>query len=204
MKQAVTQSSFPEERLLVRELTHRINNEFAYVVSMMSLAAARTGAAEAKSALTAAKDRLEAFVRVHRALQVPELDERVDATAHLRELCRSISYSKLDSRNIDLVFAEHPLRLEPEQCWLLGMIIYELTNNAARHAFDEAGGEIRVSVAQTGRFVECLVSDDGTAPFFVRRGRGLKIIEDLAARLNGQFEQRLEARGSVSRVIFPA
>jgi two-component sensor histidine kinase len=201
---AATKSSLPEERLLIRELSHRINNEFASVVNMISLAAARTANAEARSALAAVMDRLEGYIRVHRALQMPQSWKRIDAAAYLRELCRSISWSKLDRKNIDLVFSERPLSLKAEQCWLLGMIVYELINNAARHAFDNAGGEIRVEISQAGGVVECLVSDNGIAPFLGRRGRGLKIIEDLAARLAGRFEQQFSAEGSASWVVFPA
>jgi len=204
MELATTQSSLPEERLLISELTHRINNEFTSVVNMISLAASRSTNGEAKSTLTAVMDRLDGYVRVHRALQMPQPGEPIDASAYLRELCRSMSWSKLDQKNIDLIFAERPLSLKSEQCWLLGMIVYELINNAARHAFEAAGGEIRVDVSQAGGFVECHVSDDGTAPFFVRRGRGLKIIEDLAARLDGEFEQQFGPHGSAARIIFPA
>jgi two-component sensor histidine kinase len=204
MELTATKSSFPNERLLIRELTHRINNEFTNVVNILSFAAAKTESTEARSALTAVMDRLEGYVRVHRALQIPDAGDSVDATAYLRELCRSISLSKLERKNIDLVFAERPLSLKSEQCWILGMIVYELVNNAARHAFDEAGGEIRVQIAQAGRLVECHVSDDGLAQVHTRRGRGLRIIEDLAACLPGHFEQKLGANGSASRIIFPA
>ncbi len=113
------------------ELVQRTNNEFASAVSMISLAAARTESIEARSALTAVKHRLEGYVRVHRALQMPDISNIVDSPAYLRELCRSISRSKLDQKNIDLVFVEHPLSLKSEQCWLLGMIVYELISNAA-------------------------------------------------------------------------
>jgi two-component sensor histidine kinase len=204
MELAVTESSLPEERLLIRELSHRINNEFASVASMLSLAAARAANDEAKSTLSAVLTRLEGYLRVHRALQMPQASDFIDASAYLRELCRSMSWSKLDSRNIELIFAERPLSLQSEQCWILGMIVYELINNAARHAFDEAGGKIRVQIAQLGRFVECHVSDTGTAPVLTRRGRGLKIIEELAARLHGRLEQQFGPHGSASRIIFPA
>jgi two-component sensor histidine kinase len=204
MELTAIKSSLPEERLLIGELTHRINNEFASVVSMISFAAARTQSVEVRGTLTAVTDRLEYYIRVHRALQMPDTSEIVDASAHLRELCRAISRSRLDRRKIDIVFAEHPLSLKSEQCWLLGMIVYELINNAVRHAFDEAGGEIRVEVAPVGSFVECHVSDDGTAPFRMRRGRGLKIIEALAAGLHGRFAQHFGFSGSESRVTFPA
>ena len=203
MQLAATRSSLAEEWLLLRELTHRINNEFASVANMLSLEASRTGNVETKATLNRVITRLDGYLRVHRALQMPQAGDDVDAAAHLQELCRSIAWSKLDSRNIDLVFIERPLSLRPEQCWLLGMIVYELINNAARHAFDEAGGEIRVQIAQAGRLVECHVEDDGSAPSRVRPGRGLRIIEDLTARLYGRFEHQFGRLGSAARVIFP-
>jgi two-component sensor histidine kinase len=204
MELTATRSSFPEERLLLRELTHRISNEFASVVSIISFAAAKTESTEARSALTAVMDRLEGYVRVHRALQIPDSGDIVDATAYLGELCRLISLSKLERKNIDLVFAERPLSLRSEQCWILGMIVYELINNAARHAFDEAGGEIRVQIVRVGRLVECHVSDDGIGRVHSRTGRGLRIIQDLAAVLQGHFERKRGPHGSASRVVFPA
>ena len=204
MEFAATQSSLSEERLLFRELAHRINNEFASVANMLSLAASRTANAEAKTALDSVIARLDGYLRVHRALQIPEAGTVIDASAYLRELCRSISWSKLDAKNIDLVFAEQPLSLKSERCWLLAMILYELISNAARHAFGEDGGEIRVEVAKVGGLVECRVSDDGMAPVSAGRGQGLKIIKCLAGRLNGEFEQEFGPLGSASRVIFPA
>jgi two-component sensor histidine kinase len=204
MELATTTISLPEERLLIRELTHRINNEFTCAANMVSLAAARSTSTEAKATLAEVMDRLQGYAGVHRALQMPEQGRRDDASHYFRQLCRSISRSKLDRKNIDLIFVERPLSLDGEQCWLLGMILYELINNSARHAFDEAGGEIRVEIAQVGSFVECQVSDDGTSPFFSRRGRGLKIIEDLAASLGGRFDQQFRAGGTASMVVFPA
>jgi two-component sensor histidine kinase len=204
MELAATKAPRPEERLLIRELTHRIANEFASVANMLSLAALRTASPEAKSVLRAVQNRLDRYLEVHRALQMPIAGKVVDACAYLRELCRSISWSKLDSRSIDLVFTEQPLSLKPEQCWLLGMIVYELINNAARHAFDEAGGEIRVEIAQVGQYVECRVSDDGAASVSARPGRGTKIVEDLTARLRGRFKQQLGPYGSEAWVVFLA
>ena len=204
MKLAVTKLGLPEERLLMRELTHRIINEFTSLASMMSLAAARAAHIEARAALEAVMCRLDGYIHVHRALQMPQPGELVDASAHLRELCRSMSSSKLEQKSIRLVLVEHPLVLSAEECWLLGMIVYELINNAVRHAFDEAGGKIRVEVRRAGGLVKCLVSDDGTPPVMAGRGRGLRIIEDLTSRLHGRFDQQFTAGGSTSLVMFPS
>jgi two-component sensor histidine kinase len=58
MRGLETQQPCTEGRLLVYELTHRINNEFASAISVVSLAAARSGNREIKVALTAVTERL--------------------------------------------------------------------------------------------------------------------------------------------------
>ena len=204
MELAATTLALPEERLLIRELTHRVINEFTSLANMMSLAAARTANIEARAALEGVMCRLDGYIDVHRALQMPQPCDLVDASAHLRELCRSMISSKLEQKGIHLVLVERLLVLSPEQCWLLGLIVYELVNNAVRHAFDEAGGEIRVEVRRAGGFVECRVSDNGRPPIIASRGRGLRIIEDLTSRLHGHLDQQFTSGGSASLVIFPS
>jgi len=108
--------------------------------------------------------------------------------AYLRDLCGSISRSKLENRNIEFLLVERPFRLSSKRCWLLGMIVAELITNAARHAFDQRGGTIRVECRTSGEFVECRVSDDGSVSTgSVRPGNGIRIIEALAHDLTADF-----------------
>lgn len=202
MHPTLSEPSAKTEGLLMRELAHRISNEFACVVSMVSLAADRAPNADAKIALIAVADRVQDYVRVHRALQMPERAAPIDASAYLGELCRSMSRSKLARKNIELLFVERPLALDGERCWRLGLAVYELINNASRHAFDDAGGEITVELLVSGHSVECRVSDNGSFGSSKPRGRGLKIVEDLAASMNGCFSQDLSEGGSRSSISF--
>jgi signal transduction histidine kinase len=192
-----------EERLLVGELTHRMNNEFAAAIGVVSLAVARSPNAEVKSALAAVEERLHSFVQVNRCLQIPSQDTIIDASAHLRRLCQSIGRSRLDCRGIELQFVSHPLQMNSERCWRLGMIISELVTNAARHAFGDGGGNIQVELSQCGPFVNCRVADDGTAPEKIRPGRGFAIVERMIASLDGTIIQHFGPGGSVSDMNFP-
>jgi two-component sensor histidine kinase len=70
MRQLATEQSFPEERLLINELTHRINNEFASAISLVSLAAVRSSNREVKVALTSVVELLHHYADVYRALQI--------------------------------------------------------------------------------------------------------------------------------------
>jgi two-component sensor histidine kinase len=89
-----------EARLLLREFSHRISNEFASAISVISIAAARSANNEAKVALAAVQNRLHNYALVHHALQMPEHTSYIDAAAYLRQLCRAISRSKLESKGI--------------------------------------------------------------------------------------------------------
>jgi two-component sensor histidine kinase len=191
-----------KQQVLLHELNHRINNEFAAVISVVSLTAARTDNDDVKAALSSVTALLHHHAAVHRALQMPEHDSLIDAAAYLRKLCVAISRSQLEPRKVNLVLAPQPLRLEAERCWRLGLIVYELIINAAWHAFPRGEGEVRLELLRTGPFVECRVSDNGSSPPKIRPGNGLKIVDELARSLEGRFEQKLGLRGSHSIVSF--
>lgn len=190
--------------LLLAELLHRINNEYASAVSMMSCAAARSRNDEVKAALADVSDRLMAFAAVHRVLAAPTDGINIDLSAYLRDLCESISRSKLADRGITLALIERPFRMNPMRCWRLGLVVSELVTNALRHAFGDAGGVIRVELVPSDSFVECRVSDNGRAARPMRRGRGLTIVESLVESLDGSIEYILGDQGSAVVVIVPA
>jgi len=193
-----------EARLLLREFSHRINNEFASAIGVISIAAARFADDEAKVALAAVQDRLQNYALVHHALQMPEGVSCIDAAAYLRQLCWAISRSKLERKGIELRFVERTFRMNSERCWRLGLIVSELITNAERHAFRNGGGSIRVELLPSLSFVECRVTDNGTAEANARPGHGLKIVEALAKSLGGTIDQRFGPQGATAVLIFPA
>jgi two-component sensor histidine kinase len=203
MTEFANQRRLPQEQILLDELNHRVNNEFTNAISIVSLAAAASSNDKVKGALLRVADLLHRFADVHRALQMPEYDTLVDAAAYLRQLCCSIGRSQLDSRQIELVLAAQPLQLSADHCWRLGMIVFELINNAARHAFPGGGGEIHVELLRVGAFAQCSVMDNGSGTATVAPGRGLKILDELSRSLGGRFEQRFGPRGSRSVLVFP-
>jgi two-component sensor histidine kinase len=193
----------PMERVLLHELIHRINNEFSSLIGAVSRTAARSVNHEVKVALAHIIELLSHYAELHRALQMPDNDTLIDAAAYLENLCLSISHSKLDGKKIDLVLTASPLRLPSERCWRLGMIVYELVTNAARHAFGNGNGQVRIELSRAGKLVECKVVDNGSAPVNVQRGRGLKIVDELVKGLDGRLDQRFGQRGSFSKLTFP-
>jgi len=54
-----------------------------------------------------------------------------------------------------------------------------------------------------GNVVKCRVSDNGSAPEPIRRGRGLAIIGEMASSLGGRVHTSCAADGSSFLVTFP-
>lgn len=193
-----------EELTLLNELSHRVKNEFACVIGIVAHAAVRSDNEEVKTALTRVSELLHRFVDVHRAMQRPEYHTYVDAAAHLEGLCASISRSRLDHAKIKLVLAASPLQLQSDRCWRLGLIVYELITNSARHAFANGSGEIRVELCRAGPLVECRVLDNGSAPATIEPGRGLNVVRELAKTLAGKLDHQFGTAGTRSILAFPS
>jgi two-component sensor histidine kinase len=199
----VESADVSNDHLLVRELTHRVTNEFTSVIGLVSLIAARSTSDDVKDSLSCVMNLLHDYAGAHRALQMPSYSTVVDASQYIRALCHSIRRAKLDYRNIELVLVECPLQMRSDRCWKLGMIVSELITNSMRHAFDGCSGTIRIELTESGSFAQCCVMDNGSSRGCHAPGEGLKIVKALAKELNGEIAHRFGPEGARSVVIFP-
>ena len=184
----------PLTGMLLRELNHRINNQFASAINLISVAAVRAEGTEAKLALSNAAELLHAYAGVHRALIMPECETLIDAVKYLGKLCGALRAALLDRLHIKLTLQGDALPLQPERCWRLGLIIHELVMNSAKHAwFDGRPGEIKIKLARTDWLVNCVASDNGSAASCGGHGQGLRIVGDLAKSLGGRVEHGVGA-----------
>jgi len=72
LREAAWERPISEERLLPGELAHRVNNDFAAVIGILSVAAARSPSEEVKVALAAVEERLHALTRKRTVASAPE------------------------------------------------------------------------------------------------------------------------------------
>jgi two-component sensor histidine kinase len=193
----------PDGSLLLRELNHRIKNELTSAIYTVSAKAVRSDSGAVKAALLDVVDLLHQCADVHRALRMPEQGRLTDAASYLQQVCFSITKYRLDRLAIRVLFSADDLRLEGERCWKLGLIVSELLTNVARHAqFDGRYPELRVELMLAGNVAKCAVSDNGSAPEPIRRGRGLTIIGELASSLGGRVHTSCLADGASFLLTF--
>src|SRR3954451_11601183 len=204
MTKHLVQLPNPDGSLLLRELNHRIKNELTSAICTVSAKAVQSDSVVVKAALLDVVDLLHQCADVHRAQYMPDQGRLTDAAKYLQQLCFSITKYQLDRLAIRVLFSAADLQLEGERCWRLGLIVSELLTNVARHAqFAARLPELRVQLMLAGNVVKCRVSDNGSAPEPIRRGRGLAIISELASSLNGGIHTSCAAEGSCVLLTFP-
>jgi two-component sensor histidine kinase len=193
-----------DESTLLRELTHRINNELASSINAVSAAAVRTDNPEVKAALSDVVYLLQQHADLHRILAIPDSDELVDAAEYIRKLGLAVSRCALEPIGIRLALVVDTLPLESERCWRLALAVHELVINAARHAcFDGREGAIKVKLSLTESVVNCIIADNGSLSARLKPGRGLQIVSNLAKSLGGRLEYGFGEQSSSFLLVFP-
>jgi len=190
--------------VLLRELHHRVTNGVAFAIDLVSAAAIRVEATEAKRALSDVVELLHGYADVHRALATPEGDTLIHAATFIRKLGGGMRRAVLDRMDIQLAFATQSLALQPERCWHLGLVVHELVMHAARHAcFDGRAGQIKVKLTRNGALVNCVILDNGSRPARDVSDRELRIAKDIARGLGGRIEQGFGAEFTSIVLSFP-
>src|SRR6202165_5681722 len=67
---AMASSTYSTSEVLLREITHRVNNEFASAIQVASFAAAKSPARNVKAPLAGVMEQLHNYARGHHALQI--------------------------------------------------------------------------------------------------------------------------------------
>jgi two-component sensor histidine kinase len=198
----LTQTQDDRCRLLLLEMRHRVYNGYCAVIGELSLASAVAPSDEAKAALGAVAERLHEYVALHRALEMPDGTDRIDLGNYLGKLCRAISHSLLFKRAITLTFLEQNIALQADRCWIVGLIVSELVTNAAKHAFGDGAGGIRIEIVRATDHIECTVSDNGRCESVLPGGSGSKIVRALAANIGGSVHWTFAGRGTTAILKF--
>jgi two-component sensor histidine kinase len=207
LKETAVPHSHPpalEGRTLLDELNHRIKNELASIINLVSFKAVWTENVDAKEELSNVVDLLHQHVEVHSILTMPDRDALIDAGDQLRKLGLAMSRCKLDRINIHLLLSTDTLPLESERCWRLALAVYELVTNAVRQAcFDGRDGEIKIELMRAGSWASCRVTDNGSGLERIKPGRGLRIVNKLAKSLGGRMSHTFGTTSTSFALDFP-
>jgi len=199
--------------LLLTEVNHRVANSLAMVSALAGLQASSLKDTASRDALKEMQARVSAIAAVHRHLYVGSGGDvsRIDLTDYLGTLVRDLGDT---NRNIGpqvAVVLNHAdeVAVTADHAVSLGLIATELVTNAAKYAYPDGVGEVRVGLKRTSpNSAELRVADDGigwsgdTAVAAKGTGVGAKIIASLVQSLGAQIAYE-KKDGTVVRVRFP-
>jgi|SRR5579872_5057970 len=181
-----------ERDLMLRELEHRMKNNFQTVAGLIEMQLRRANDEPAKAALKEALGRVVSISQAHRNLYAGEDVRTVDMAVYLKDLCANLAEALFLGELVRLECEAEPTPLERDRAVAVGLIVNELVTNAAKHAFtDGRTGQIRVAFERAPSGYRLVVEDDGQglpADFASRRkGLGRGLVEAFTRQAGGSL-----------------
>lgn len=198
--------------LALRELHHRVKNNFAMLKSFLDLEAVRHGQTSGcREVLDSVGHKMLAAARLHDRLYSGECGDMLDLQVYLADVLEPLRTAFAEPRQIFLELDCPPCTMEWSQALRLGLLVVELATNALKHAYPISGQ------TTPGRVVVRYQRADGRSVLDVEdHGLGLdvdlgtdsaelRLVRGLVSSLDGQLSIRSVAgHGTMVQVVMPA
>lgn len=143
----------------IREIHHRVKNNLQTVAALLRLQARRLDNPDGRRALEEAVRRVGSIAVVHETLS-----QTFDETVDFDEVADRLSVTVLEVSSSGQLSTERDGSfgvLPAEIATPLAMVLTELVQNAAQHAFDGEPGRIRLVVRRDRQRLTMCIEDDG-------------------------------------------
>jgi two-component sensor histidine kinase len=158
------QASLHEKDVMMREIHHRVKNNFQIISSMLNMQAMMTEDKRVLESLLDIRRRINTMALLHTQLYQSESFEQIDMGTTIPRLVDFllVLYGKVEKKIAATVTAKGII-LHVSQAIPCGLIINELVSNTLKHAFESmARGSIAVSMRCSGDdTITLTVKDDG-------------------------------------------
>jgi two-component sensor histidine kinase/CHASE3 domain sensor protein len=193
--------------LLAHEVNHRVANSLAMVSSLVGLQANALGDAATKAVLAETQSRIQAIALVHQRLYSSGDVTEVALDDYLRSVLDQFQSSMGGNGRISLSYSLEPISLRTDASINLGVIAAEWVMNAAKYAYPDRPGEVRVTLRRLQQGEVLLsVDDDGIGRGDGQTkgtGLGSRIVKAMAAAMRGNVEYVDRSPGLSARFAFP-
>ncbi|MBL8966285.1 MAG: HAMP domain-containing protein [Spirochaetaceae bacterium] len=162
--EAAMSASLHEKEVLLKEVHHRVKNNFQIINSLFELQLADEGNPALEEALRDPKARIHAMALVHDRLYQSGDFASLDFGAYIEDLAGDLYFSyAVDPARISMRVEAGHLNLDIDRAIPCGLILNELMTNALKYAFPdrERKGRILVRLDEADGRVILEVEDDG-------------------------------------------
>jgi len=189
-----------EKEALLREVHHRVKNNFQIISSLINLQAANTAD---QTALRDLQRRIHSMALVHELLYESEDISSIDIRTYIERLVSSIMEG-YRSEGIGYRTEIARLNVPIETAIPLGLIINELITNSLKHAF-RGRGEILIKLEGDDKYTLTVADNGAGLPenFIMEESDslGLQLVRGLVDQLEGDLEVSV-GEGTEFRIKF--
>lgn len=153
-------SALDTERILIRELHHRVKNNLQFIVSLYRLKLRPSLDAIGKSKLVEAESNVRSIGKIHEILHAHQNISELAASVYINDLIKEIKRGYPQS-NITVVIEADEVVLTIDHAIYCGLIINELVTNALKYAFDAHEGEIILQLTYAQKTYSLEIYDNG-------------------------------------------
>ncbi len=154
-------AALAHREVIVRELHHRVKNNFQTITSLLELRAKTKGGALAAELYELA-GRMRALAAVQSRIYGSDYPDRVDFASTLTDISTELARAHGDDRTNVIRAFDGQLELEAGRAIPVALLCYEIILNAFKHAWpDHRSGTLTIELRTADSEPEIRVCDDG-------------------------------------------
>jgi two-component sensor histidine kinase len=199
------QNSIQEKEVLVKEIHHRVKNNFQLITSMMHIQA-MDKSIDVDEFVKLTTSRIVTLSNIHEKLYMKDNLYQLDAIEYVKEMAEYVKLSFLDSKTlVEYQFSDDIVILDLETIMPLGLIINELLTNTYKYAFkDRIKGVIEIKLNRISMTnYKLLYTDNGVGIDSSKFSKsvGMNLIDALCKQLHTKPKMNFE-NGASFEIIF--
>jgi len=171
-----------EKDLLLKEVYHRVKNNFQIVISLLWIESSKEINRDNKNLFQDIINRIKSMSLVHTYLLKSKTLSEIESQEYLSQI---INQTKNIYHNINIKTEVDSCYLSVDQALSLGIIINEILNNSAKHHNNIEECEINLFFKVNNSSIKLLIEDNGDGYTLENKanGFGVKMVKEFAQKL---------------------
>ena len=206
-KNILIKESLKEKELLVREVHHRVKNNFQIVSSLLELQSKNIEDEKALELAEEGKNRVKSMALIHQKLYQNE-SGLVDFDEYIHLLVKELSSLFKSDNKIKTSINSKNMEFDVDTAIPLGLIVNEIITNSYKYAFNSTKeNSLSISINKEGDDdFKLIIEDNGPGlsnDFDVKKTRslGLRLVNRLVKQLHGTLKLT-NVKGARFEIIF--
>jgi two-component sensor histidine kinase len=185
------EKALAEKQLLLREVNHRVRNNFNLISDMIRLKKGDARDEHHARLFDDLQARIASLNQLHRQLYQSDTISQINFRNFLIDMAGSMKHLAFREDAVLTTQIDH-CQLPLSKAMLCAVIINELMLNSAQHAFSPDQKPFTLlKLDKRGNTVTVIVKDNGTwQPAGNAEGSGLKLVNELSERLSAKLEMK--------------